>query len=305
MKSKYFVLLLSLVLLQACSNNNDLADAYGNFESTDQLVTPEIPGKLLFFDIEEGQYLNKGDTVALIDTVQLHLKKQQLKSSIQAIRGKLQDPSPQIALFEKQIQVLEKERKRVASLVAAEAATQKQLDDIQGQLDVLQQQIITTKDQVKQANDALLSQIPPLKVQIEQLEDQLKRCFVLNPRNGTVLLKLAEPGELVNQGRPLYKIADISTMDLRAYVSGDQLPKVKIGATVDVEIDKDDDTNQRLSGVISWISDKAEFTPKTIQTKEERVNLVYAFKVRVDNTNGLLKIGMPGEVHFRTNEPAE
>jgi HlyD family secretion protein len=302
MKTKYLILSLGIVLFSACSNKNDLADAYGNFESTDQLVTAEIPGKLLYFTVEEGQILNEGDTVALIDTVQLFLKKEQLKSSIRAIRGKLQDPGPQTDLLEKQIQVLDKERKRVESLLAADAATQKQLDDIQGKIDILSQQIVTTQEQVAQANDALLSQIPPLKVQIEQLDDQLDRCFVTNPRKGTVLLKLAEPGELVNPARPLYKIADISTMELRAYVSGAQLPQLKIGKSVDVEIDLDKHTNQRLSGEISWIADRAEFTPKTIQTKEERVNLVYAFKVRVDNREGLLKIGMPGEVRFPNAE---
>lgn len=297
---KYFILIiLATGLLSSCSNNGNQADAYGNFESTDQLVTVEIPGKLLFLNLQEGQTINKGDTIALVDTTQIHLKKLQLKASIQAIRGKLQDVGPQISLLEKQVQVLEKEKKRVVSLLAKEAATQKQLDDLQGKIDVFNQQIQTTIDQNKIANRAILSQIPPLKTQLLQLEDQISRCFVINPTDGTVLLKFVEPGEIVNQARPLYKVANLSSMELRAYISGEQLDNITIGQKVDVEIDKDDDTNQRMEGEVSWISDRAEFTPKTIQTKEERVNLVYAFKVRVNNEAGKFKIGMPGEVHLR------
>jgi HlyD family secretion protein len=298
MKQFLLIITLTLLLFSACSDKGDLADAYGNFESTDQLVTPEMPGKLLFFHIQEGETIEKGDTVALVDTTQLYLKKQQLKASIKAIKGKLQDPGPQIELLQKQIEVMSKELKRVESLLAADAATPKQLDDLQGKIDVLEQQIKTTREQSALANRALLSQIPPIETQILQLNDQIDRCFVINPVDGTVLLKLVEEGEMVAQSRALYKIANLSTMELRAYISGDQLADMAIGQKVIVEIDQDKDSNQQLEGEISWVSDRAEFTPKTIQTKEERVNLVYAIKVKVNNEEGILKIGMPGEVFF-------
>lgn len=302
MKQFLFFITLTTLLFSACSNNGNLADAYGNFESTDQLVTPEMPGKLLFLNIEEGKTIQKGDTVALVDTTQLYLKKLQLHASIKAIKGKLQDPGPQIELLQKQIEVMNKELKRVESLLAAEAATPKQLDDLQGKIDVLNQQIKSTREQSKIANRALLSQIPPIETQILQLNDQISRCFVINPVEGTVLLKLVEEGEMVAQTRALYKIANLSTMELRAYLSGDQLADIAIGQKVIVEIDQDKDSNKQLEGEISWVSNKAEFTPKTIQTKEERVNLVYAFKVKVNNDEGHLKIGMPGEVYFN-NQP--
>lgn len=298
MKQFTLFITLALLLLSSCSNKGDLADAYGNFESTDQLVTPEMPGKLLIFHVEEGKTLEKGDTVAMVDTTQLYLKKLQLRASIKAIKGKLQDPRPQIELLQKQKEVLNKELKRVQSLLAADAATPKQLDDLQGKIDVLDQQVKTTREQSALANRALLSQIPPLETQILQLDDQISRCYVINPTDGTVLLKLVEEGEMVAQSRALYKIADLSTMELRAYISGDQLADIAIGQKVIVEIDKDEDSNQALEGEISWVSYQAEFTPKTIQTKEERVNLVYAFKVKVNNDEGKLKIGMPGEVYF-------
>ena len=302
MKRIIVLLISGIFILNACSENGDQADAYGNFESTDQLVMPEMAGKLLWLHAEEGKSLTKGDTVALVDTTQLHLKKKQVLASIRAVRGKLQDATPQVELYSKQIQVLEKERKRVASLLEADAATQKQLDDLQGKIDVLEQQINTTRDQVSLANRSILSQIPPLESQIEQIEEQIDRSYVINPRNGTVLLKLVEAREIVNPARALYKIADVSSMELRAYISGDQLPKLKIGQNVTVAIDQTKRENQKLEGTVSWIAEQAEFTPKTIQTKEERVNLVYAFKVHVDNDTGVLKIGMPGEVHFHPGE---
>jgi len=289
--------LCSLVLLSCKEEKND-ADAYGNFESTDQIVSAESSGKMISFSVEEGQLLTPGQSIGLVDTTQLYLKKMQLNASIKAIKGKLQDIEPQVNLIKKQISVLKKERDRVLALLKEEAATQKQLDDIQGKLDIFDQQILTIKAQNKNANRAVLSQTEPIKAQILQVEDQIKRCEIVNPTNGTVLLKLGKEGEMVSPMKPLYKIADVSSMELRAYVSGEQLPHISLNQDVFIEIDENEDDNKRVTGKISWISDRAEFTPKTIQTKEERVNLVYAFKVKVDNKEGNLKIGMPGEVHF-------
>lgn len=290
--------LLGLILFSACNSDNDLADAYGNFESTDQIVYAEMPGKLLYFNIETGKEVNQGENIGLVDTTQLYLKKMQLLASIKAIKGKIQNASPQVDLIKKQITVLEKEKVRIQSLLRDEAATQKQLDDIQGKLDIFHQQIATVEAQTKLANNALLSQISPVKSQIAQVDDQIERCFINNPMEGRVLLKFANIGDIINPAKPLYKIANTKSLDLRAYISGDQLPKIKLGQKVWVEIDSDKENNQGFEGEITWISDKAEFTPKTIQTKEERVNLVYAFKVKVDNKSGSIKIGMPGEVSF-------
>ena len=304
MKNTILFLLLSLLLFQ-CRQKDNGADAFGNFESRDMLVTTEIPGKLLYLKAEEGQSLQEGDTIALIDTISLHLKQEQLLASIQAIRGKLQDAGPQVSLLQKQIDVLDKEKRRLVALIADEAASQKQLDDLQGRIDVLQQQIQTTEAQNAQANASILSQIKPLRSQIDQVRDQIDRCFIINPMKGTVQYKLAEPGEIVAPPKALYKIADIEDLELRAYISGDQLAQIRIGQEVTVQIDQDKKRNESLPGRISWIADQAEFTPKTIQTKEERVNLVYAFKVRVANPEGKLKLGMPGEVHFKTNPVVE
>jgi HlyD family secretion protein len=299
---KISIIILSLSLgFIACKDKNNHGDAYGNFESTDQVVSSEVSGKLLNFDINEGMILQAGETIGLIDTVQLYLQKNQILASIQAIRSKQLNIEPQLTLIQKQIDVVLKEKRRVQELIREEAATQKQLDDIQGQLDILQQQIETQKDQNKIANNSILGQIPPLRAQLAQIDDLIRRSNIVNPIKGTVLIKLADQGNMVSPARPLYKIANLDKMELRAYVSGDQLSQISIGQEVQVQIDNDDQTNESLTGTISWIADRAEFTPKTIQTKEERVNLVYAFKVTMDNPEGKLKIGMPGEVHFPKN----
>ena len=298
MKNIVIASILMIIFASACDYNNHRADAYGNFEASDQLVSPEISGKILEFTVEEGVQLQKGQQVAIIDTTQFYLKKLQLYASINAIKSQLQDPGPQIDILKKKILVLNKEKDRVISLIKDDAGTQKQLDDIQGQLDILEQQIISTKEQSLIANRAMMGQIAPIESQILQLEDQINRCFVKNPVDGTVLLKFSEADEIASPLKALYKIADLSSLELRAYVNGEQLPNIAIGREVWVEIDRDSKSNERLGGKVSWIAERAEFTPKTIQTKEERVNMVYAFKVKVDNPDGKIKIGMPGEVYF-------
>lgn len=298
MKQWLLLTLIATLFMLSCQRDEDAADAYGNFESDSQLVNAEMQGKILELNIEEGIVLKKGQKVGQLDTTQLHLNKLQVEASIKAIKAKLQDPGPQIRLIEKKMSVMDKEKARVEALIIGEAGTQKQLDDIQGQLDILQQQIETTRDQTNLANRALLGQIAPLKSQILQIEDQIQRAAIYNPIDGRVLLKLSEVDELASPLKALYKIANTSEMYLRAYVSGEQLPYISLGQKVRVEIDLDKDQNQSLEGEVSWISENAEFTPKTIQTKEERVNLVYAVKVRVENSEGKLKIGMPGELHF-------
>ncbi|MCB0595931.1 MAG: HlyD family efflux transporter periplasmic adaptor subunit [Lewinellaceae bacterium] len=295
MKASSLILLLASFTLTACQEANDVADAYGNFEAREVIVSAEGNGQLLNFDVEEGKDLTAGQQVGLIDTTQLHLKRQQLLASIRAVTGKTQEVQPQINVLLEQKQNLKREEKRLQALVADNAATPKQLDDIQGQIEVVDKQIAATLSQNKNLNQGILAEIAPLQAQIEVVEDQIRKCYVVNPIDGAVLLKLAEPYEMAAMGKPLYTIAKMGELELRAYISGEQLPHIKIGQQVEVLIDADKETNRSLPGTVSWISDKAEFTPKTIQTKEERVNLVYAFKVKVKN-DGSLKIGMPGEV---------
>ena len=289
-----FLLILAAVLLIGCVGNGDTSDAYGNFEATETLIASEAGGKLLSFTVDEGETLEVGMFVALVDTVQLALKRDQLRASRQAVRSRISSVIAQIEVLQEQKRVAQIEKDRIEKLLDAQAATQKQLDDVDGQLRVLDRQIQSIRTQ----NATILGEIEVFDAQIAQLDDQVGRSKVVNPVAGTVLVTYAEPYEMTAPGSPLYKIADLATMYLRAYISGAQLPHVRIGQTVSVLIDEDETTNRTLSGEITWIASQAEFTPKLIQTKEERVNLVYAFKVRVANPEGRLKIGMPGEVMF-------
>ena len=284
-------------LLAACKQEENGADAFGNFEATETIVSAEASGKLLFLRIQEGQTLKAGTLAALVDTTILHLQKKQLQATLGTIGKKTQDPNPQITVLEGQKANLIRERDRVKNLLAGKAATPKQLDDLNGQIEVMDRQIAAARKQAGTANTGILGEKDPVLAQIQLLEEQIRRCYVRNPVSGTVLTKIAEPSEVVGFGSPLYKIASLDTLELRAYVSGDQLGNIKIGQQVTVQIDQEGGGVRSLPGKVSWISGKAEFTPKTIQTKEERVNLVYAFKVRVAN-DGVLKIGMPGEVVF-------
>ena len=292
-----YLLLLFVLGFSACKPQEDLADAYGNFEAREVIISSEVTGRLLQFSAEEGQTLDAGQLVALIDTVPFHLRREQLRASMSALRQKTQDARPQIAVLEEQRRNLVHEQKRVEALLASNAATTKQLDDLKGQIDVIDRQIAAASSQEGIANRGILAELAPLEAQLRQVDDQVKRCYLYNPISGTVLLKMAEPSEMAIAGKALYKIADLSTMTLRAYVSGDQLAQVQLGKEVKVYIDKDKETNTSIPGKVTWVSDQAEFTPKIVQTKEERVNLVYAVKIEVKNY-GALKIGMPGEVRF-------
>lgn len=284
-------------MLTACEEELKTADAYGNFEAKEVIVSSEMGGKLLKFNVEEGQQIKSGALVAVVDTTQLILKQKQLRASIQTISGKRQDSQPQVEVFKKQKDNLLREKRRLEALIQGNAATKKQLDDLNGQIEVLDKQIAATQAQTATLNKGIMGEIQPLYVQIDQLSDQIRRASTYNPIDGVVLIKMAEPSEMTAPGKPLYKIADTKNMILRAYISGAQLPNVKIGQTVKVAIDETAETNRTLDGKITWISEKAEFTPKIIQTKEERVNLVYAIKIAVKN-DGSLKIGMPAEVNF-------
>jgi len=284
-------LTLSSCLL-GCSNDLSTADAFGNFEATEITISSEANGKLLVFDVEEGRLLQKDERVGLVDTLQLVLQRDQFEASRRAVYSRIPGVVAQIEVLEEQKRVAEIEADRINKLLQDQAATQKQWDDINGRISVLDRQIRSIRTQ----NATILSELEAVDAQIAQINDVIDKCSIVNPVTGTVLVTYAEPFELTSQGRPLYKLADLETMYLRAYITGSQLPHIRLGQQVTVQIDEDEDTNRSLSGEISWISSQAEFTPNLIQTKEERVNLVYAFRVRVSNMDGSLKIGMPGEV---------
>ena len=294
---KYLLYIITLLpVLHGCMGNGEKADAYGNFEAVEVIISSEANGKLLSFQLEEGDKLEAGQVVGYVDTIQLYLNRKQLQASIKAIKSKTQNVQVQIDVLQKQRINLLREKKRVENLLADSAATTKQYDDIVGQLDVVEKQIVATTSRLNTSNRGLLGEISPLKVKIEQIEDQIRKSVIINPNSGTVLTKFAYENEVTAFSKPLYKIADLKNITLRAYVSGNQLADLKIGQNVKVKIDQQDGMKE-LSGQVTWISSTAEFTPKVIQTKEERVNLVYAFKVLVKN-NGELKIGMPGELFF-------
>lgn len=297
-----FLLYIGMVLMlfSACSGNEGDYDASGSFEATEIIVSAETNGKIERLDIREGQLLEEGEQVGLIDTTQLYLQKMNLISNIKGVRSQQPNIVAQTASIKEQIAKLQRERQRTQSLMEANAATQKQLDDINSQIDVLQKQLSASESTLQKSSQSITAQSSALDIQIEQIEDRLQKSNISSPIKGTVLNKYAEQGELANMGAPLFKIADIEDMILRVYVTNDQLSTVQLNDTVGVFVDRggaDSSDMKRYNGVVTWISDKSEFTPKTIQTKNERANLVYAMKVAVEN-DGYLKIGMYGEVRF-------
>lgn len=304
--------IISIAFLSACSSSQLKYDAAGIFEADEVIVSSELPGKILDFKVNEGNILQKGATVAIIDALPISLQQEQLQASVKALSQKTQNVAPQIKLLNDQIAVqttqltnLQHERNRIETLLKADAATAKQLDDINFQIESVKKQIVVTQQQiavqinnVQTQNRAILSETDPLEKQIAQLKDKEKRSTIINPINGTILTKYAMEGEITSAGKAMYKIADLSTLILRTYISGTQLSQIKIGQNVKVFIDEGDKKYKNYTGTITMVSDKAEFTPKTIQTKDERANLVYAVKVLVKN-DGYLKIGMYGEIQFK------
>ncbi len=304
-----FLFVAGSLLIISCNGNGKDFDASGTFEADETIVSSELAGKILAFNVEEGMQISKDSVVGMVDATNINLQEQQIEASINALNEKTADASPQIQLLQNQLAVqqsqldnLQHEKGRIENLIRADAATGKQLDDVNAQIDVArknmsvtQQQINVQKNNIATQNRSILSEAEPLRKRIAQLKDQAGRAHIINPVSGTVIAKYAEPGEITSAGKALYKIADLSSLNLRAYVTGTQLPKIKLGQQVKVMIDEGKKKYKEYNGTIVWISAKAEFTPKTIQTKEERANLVYAIKVKVPN-DGYLKIGMYGEV---------
>ena len=287
-------LLITISSLISC-NTYEKADGYGNFEATEITISAENNGKLLQFEAEEGKLLKKGDFVGYIDTIPLTLKKEQLLISKEIVYSKSKGILSQISVLKAELKTAKISQKRIENLLKENAGTQQQLDVINGKIDVLNQQIRSIEIQ----NAPVVNELKSLDIQLEQVQDQLQKSNITNPVSGTVLVKYAEPNEIVSFGKPLYKIADLTTMQLRVYVSETQLANIKIGQEIAVKIDEGK-AMKNYTGTISWIAAEAEFTPKIIQTKEERVNLVYAVKIDVKN-DGSLKIGMPAEMWISEN----
>jgi len=309
MKYRLAILGLAVIVFAGCNGNENEFDASGTFEADETIVSSEMPGKILSFNVEEGMRLAKDSIVGSVDAKSIDLQQEQVEASIDALGQKTSSAAEQVKLLQDQLSVqqtsldnLLHERTRIGNLLKADAATGKQLDDVNYQIDAMQKQMAVTKQQINvqknnvaTQNRSILSEADPLRKRIAQLEDQAQRANIVNPVNGTVITKYAETGEITSAGKALYKIADLSELNLRAYVTGTQLSTIKLGQQVKVMIDQGEKKYKEYTGTIIWISDKAEFTPKTIQTKEERANLVYAIKVKVKN-DGFLKIGMYGEV---------
>lgn len=295
----------------ACNSNKIDTDASGVFESDEVIVSAEQSGNLLSFPIQEGETLRKGQLAGNIDMSNTILQKQQVLASIDALKEKTTNPRPQIELVRRQLAVeesqleqQEREKSRTEALLKADAATQKQLDDINSSIDQLQKQIAVSKQQIALDNSniatenrTIYSEQAPLEKSAAQIQDNIDKGRIINPITGTVLTKYALQGEMTTMGKALYKIANLDTLTLRAYITGSQLTGVKLGQTVKVYADQGTEQYREYPGQVYWISDKSEFTPKTIQTRDERANLVYAVKIHVKN-DGLLKLGMYGEVKF-------
>ena len=285
---------ITLMMLSACGNGTPDYDATGTFEATEVIVSAEAAGKLLRLEVEEGTKLEAGEEIGLVDTVQLYLKKLQLEASMKSVENQRPDLAKQIAATKQQIVTAERERKRVENLLAAGAANQKQLDDWDAQVKLLERQLVAQESSLRNSTNSLTEQGNSVAIQVAQVEDQ-------SPIAGTVLAKYAETGELAAIGKPLFKVGEVDRMYLRAYITSEQLSKVKLGDQVTVYADYGNSEQKAYPGEVTWISDRSEFTPKTILTKNERANLVYAVKIAVKN-DGALKIGMYGGVKLKNED---
>lgn len=294
---KIFLVILIAGILFSCNNSETVSDAYGNFEADKTLISAEVSGKIMQLDLEEGDLLKEGQIVGQIDSLDMYLKKEQMEAQILSVRANFEQINAQLQVQQQQLENIEINKVRTENLKKDGAATQKQMDDVQGQYELAKKQLIAINSQ----RNALNQQINALQEQKKQIELNLQKSTLINPVNGSVLNKYAMKGEMTMAGKALYAVADLSSLKLKAYISGQQLTEIKLGQEVKVLIDAPSGKMESLNGSIVWISETAEFTPKTIQTREDRVNLVYAFKVKVQN-DGRLKIGMPAEVVFNRSQ---
>ena len=295
--SRLFITVSIIFLAVSCKNSNKNFDASGIFEATEIIVSSEANGKLLQFNVEEGQRVAAGEKLGYADTTQLHLSKLQLLQSAKSVGSRQLNISKQIAATQEQIASQQREKARTERLIEANAANTKQLDDINTGIAILERQLAAQQESLESSNRSISEQSSSVEIQVAQIKDLIAKSNVVSPITGTVLVKYAGQGEFTSIGKPLFKVGDIENMLLRAYITSGQLTQLKIGQEVKVFADYEDKGKREYDGTITWISDKSEFTPKTIQTRDERANLVYAVKIAVKN-DGLIKIGMYGDVRF-------
>ena len=297
MNLKYTCLALTTFLLTACGGAEENSDATGRFETTEVTVSAKAQGELIRFDVEEGQMVAPGTLLGVVDTAQLALQREQLLANLSATDSRRINEHRQLAALRQQIENMKTERQRFEELVNAKAASEKQLDDIKYQLSVLERQLSAKEEEIGKANLSLGGQSAAILAQVSQVDVQLNNCRIMSPVRGTIIAKYMECGEYALPGHPMFKVANLEEMTLRAYLTAEQMSAVKIGQQVTVLIDKNAEEQKTYKGRITWIADEAEFTPKTIQTRDERANLVYAVKILVKN-DGTIKRGMYGEVKF-------
>ncbi len=289
--------IIMCTLLSACGNSTPDYDASGVFEATEVIVSAQGNGELTRLDLQEGDTLHADRPIGCIDTVQLHLQRLQLRGNLTAAESRHYDIGRQVAALRQQIATLRKERARFANLVRENAANQKQVDDIDAQTALIEKQLAAQEESLGNANTGARGDAQGIEAQLAQIDDKIRKCIISSPIDGTVLAKYAERGELAASGQALFKVADMTHVFLRVYITASQLSEIKPGQRVSVFADEGEKGRRKYTGTITWISDKAEFTPKTIQTRDERANLVYAVKVAVRN-DGYIKCGMYGEITF-------
>lgn len=297
---KYSTLLslaIPLLLTTSCSKDDSAYDATGIFESQEITVAAEVSGRILSLTIHEGEILRRGDVIGIIDTIPLHLRKQQILSTHDALLLRHNDVATQMASLREQIATQKKEKERFRTLTQANAAPMKTLDDIEAQIKILEKEFYARQQQLDKGNAGLSAEAQGLLLQIEQINYDIARSVIKAPQDGTVLNKYTAEGEYTMPSKPILKMADTEQLYLRAYVTAEQFNELKIGQQVIVAVDKADGDYREYKGKVTWISATAEFTPKTIQTKDERQNLVYAVKILVPN-DGYIKIGMYGQVRL-------
>jgi HlyD family secretion protein len=292
MKTKLLILITAVTLI-GCKNRTDKADAYGNFEATEVIVSAETGGRIIKFNVTEGTEIDQGFEIALVDTTIFHLQKAEIKAGMKGVKTKINSVNAQNDILNQQIENLKVNITRIENMLKGDAATKKQYDDLTGQVAVLEKQIAANNTQ----KASVAAELDVYESKYATLNEQVIRSCVKSPLKGTIIEKYAEAGEMTAAGKPLVKIADLSVIKLKAYVSGAQLGSIRIGQEVTVRIDKGKKDYSSFKGTISYISGKAEFTPKIIQTKEERVSFVYAVTIDVVN-DGSMKSGMPGEAIF-------
>lgn len=300
MELKHLTLITVVLLFTVSCSDETESDAYGQFEAEEIVISAETNGRLLNFEVEEGDELEQGVQAGVVDTTNLYLQKAELQATMESVQSNTNKLDAQKRVLQSQLETAQKELNRLRELRQDNAATEQQLDLAEGRVNTLQHQM----DAVEVDKQSVVTELTRMEAKIAQINHQIEQAAILNPVSGTVLNVYTEEHELVSIGKPLYRIANLSEMILRVYISGAQLPDVRLGQSVNVLFDENETENYRVSGQVSWIASEAEFTPRMIQTKEERVTQVYAVKVRVDNPDGRIKIGMPGEVIFAadTNE---